>query len=158
MGEAEGAIGRPRRDGGARARVAVVEEEPIIGALCRRILERHGFEVAAGYGGHDAIELRFAEPAPDLMVIDWRMRDLNGDEAIARIRERERREALERVPIILETANPDGARKTGVEINVEAILAKPFTADELGSVVERVLRASRSGTSPRRVDRREGCE
>ena len=67
--------------------VLIVDDEPQIRTLARRILERGGYRVSEAGGGPEAIALLEAEGAPpDLLISDVNMPELGGVEMVEQIR------------------------------------------------------------------------
>lgn len=106
-------------------RVLVVDDEPDLRFLLRRMLESAGYEVDEAPDGKAALE-RMRAAQPDLLVTDGDMPRMDGGELIARIREAD---DVEDVPVILWSVNPD--RYEGADAN----FAKPYGGKAL---VERV--------------------
>jgi two-component system, NtrC family, response regulator AtoC len=118
------------------ARILVVDDDQSSRELLARILSSAGHAVTALTDGREAIAALDAGDAPDLVVSDIRMAEMDGLQVIDAFRER-----APDTPVILVTAfgNIDGA--------VEAIrrgaidyLSKPYDVDAIRLVVERALR------------------
>ena len=65
--------------------VLVVDEEPGIALLCKRMLTRAGYDVTASADGAQALD-RFREELHDVVVSDVRLPGLDGLELLARVR------------------------------------------------------------------------
>ena len=59
------------------ARIVVADDESIITDVCKRYLEREGYEVWAAADGEEALSL-WREHVPDLMVLDYMMPKRDG--------------------------------------------------------------------------------
>src|SRR5262249_37501971 len=70
---------------GGKQRVLVTDDEPITRMLVKLLLEKKEFEVLEASNGRDAVEIAIRE-RPDLLLIDLNMPEMDGYEAIARIR------------------------------------------------------------------------
>jgi len=66
-------------------RVAVVEDEPSIRNLYQTKLELCGFAVQTATNGHEGLSL-VRSFAPDLLLLDLLMPEMNGDEMLAKLR------------------------------------------------------------------------
>src|SRR5690348_1124343 len=97
-----------------RARVLIVEDDPDLLRLARRILQRHGYTVATAGDGRAALALIAREP-PDLLLTDLMIPELDG---LALVRELQRQHAV--YPIIVCSAAAEVAL-AGVRL-----LPKPF--------------------------------
>jgi response regulator NasT len=114
--------------------ILTVEDNPLIRADLRLILEDNGFEVcAAARNGAEAVTLA-REHAPDLILIDLNLPELDGVEATRRIlRERS-------VPIVALTGYANtGAVARAVEAGAVGYVTKPFGERRLLEVVRAAL-------------------
>jgi len=117
-----------------RASVLTVEDDPIVRADVRAILEEAGFDVVPdARDGEEAVE-RAREHRPDLVLLDLGLPRLDGVEAARRIR-RERP-----VPIVALTgqSNEDGQRRV-LDAGATAVVTKPFHHLELVRSVRTAL-------------------
>jgi CheY-like chemotaxis protein len=116
------------------ARVLTVEDDPIVRADLRLILEDHGFDVcAAARDGVEAVELA-REHRPDLILIDLHLPELDGVEATRRILdERE-------VPIVALTGHVVGdSIQRAAEAGAVDHVTKPFSEAGLVETLRDVL-------------------
>ncbi len=119
---------------GTTARVLTVEDDPIVRADLRLILEDHGFEVCAdARDGVEAVELA-REHRPDLILIDLNLPELDGVEATRRILEERE------VPIVALTGYVAGdSIERAVEAGAVDHVTKPFSVAELVGTLRDVL-------------------
>ncbi|WP_457556277.1 response regulator [Candidatus Pyrohabitans sp.] len=119
------------------ARILLVDDEPDIRYITRRMLERAGYSVTEACDGESALEM-LTEELPDLVLLDVRMPGMNGWEVCRRIKERE---DTAHVPVVMFTVRTsEDSVKRSRECGAEAHINKPFDIDELLAVVGRVLR------------------
>src|SRR5262249_44844968 len=78
-------------------RILVVEDESDLALLLAYNLEAEGYVVESVARGDEA-ELRLAENAPDLVILDWKLPGVSGLEICRRLRARE---ATRGLPIIM---------------------------------------------------------
>ncbi len=101
--------------------ILVVDDDPALRELLRRLLEREGYAVQEAENGRAALE-RLREAPPGLIVLDLMMPEMDGFEFVAAVRADK---AWQTIPIIVVTAKDltpdDRQRLTGC---VEAILQK----------------------------------
>lgn len=119
-----------------RARILVVDDDPLVVGLLTDLLTADGHEVETAPDGLIALE-RIAERPFDLILSDLRMPRLDG---IGLYRELGNRQPLllRRVIFITGTADdPDYARF--LETTSTPFLKKPFSAAEFWSLVRRML-------------------
>src|SRR5436309_14251284 len=115
--------------------VLVVEDEPDIRRLIVLHLERDGCRTAAD--GPDALRAVKAA-APDLVVLDLMLPELDGLEVCRRLRNDA---STAGVPIIMLTAKSDEVdRVVGLEVGADDYVGKPFSPKELVARVRAVLR------------------
>jgi two-component system, OmpR family, response regulator RegX3 len=124
-------------------RVLVVDDERKIRDLVGSYLERQGYAVTFAATGRAALDAAVREH-PDLIVLDLRLPDIQGEEVARSVRE------VSPVPIIMLTAkSAEDDRVTGLRLGADDYLVKPFSVRELAARVEAVLR--RTGGQRRRV-------
>jgi phosphate regulon transcriptional regulator PhoB len=122
--------------------VLVVEDEPDIRNLVVHHLTRDGFRCRTAASGPEALA-RIRAAAPDLVVLDLMLPELNGLEVCRRLRADP---ATATVPIIMLTAKTDEVdRVVGLEMGADDYVAKPFSPKELVARVRAVLRRARPG-------------
>jgi type IV pilus assembly protein PilB len=128
------AVRLPQR---TRNRVLIVDDDRMIRMLVKLLLEKDGYDVIEGENGLHAIELARRE-RPELIVLDLMMPEMDGFEAIGRLR---REIALATLPVIVLTAEsgPDTERRV-LELGADDYLVKPF---EPGVLLPRVRAAFR---------------
>jgi two-component system response regulator MprA len=118
-----------------KAHILVVDDDPRITDLLRRILSYEGYSVAIAASGSEALT-RTLERPPDLIVLDIMLPGLDGLEVAQRLRA-----AGDNVPILILTARdavPD--RVKGLETGADDYLVKPFAPEELVARVKALLR------------------
>lgn len=100
-------------------------------------LESSGYAIDTAENGEAGLA-RFAERAPDLVVLDVMMPGLDGWEVCRRLRE------SSRVPIIMLTArDSETDRIMGLRLGADDYVGKPFSLKELEARIEAVLRRAR---------------
>ena len=117
----------------ATARVMTVEDDPIVRADLRLVLEDAGFGVCAGArDGIEAVELARLH-TPDVIVLDLGLPRLDGVETTRQI-------LLERdVPIIALTGRSESDAMEAMEAGAVTFLRKPFVERELVDTVTTAL-------------------
>jgi len=119
-----------RRVALARQRILVVDDDPDLRAALVAALEVEGFTVDEAEDGIQALE-RIADAGPDVLLVDYGLPRLAGDELVRRLR------ALGvNAPVVLVTA-ADRAREVAEEMGVERWVGKPVSLSELLAQVRR---------------------
>jgi len=120
-----------------KAHILVVDDDPRITDLLRRILAYEGYSVSVAASGSEALN-RSLEHPPDLVVLDIMLPELDGLEVAQRLRA-----AGDNVPILLLTARDTVAdRVKGLETGADDYLVKPFAPEELVARAKALLRRS----------------
>lgn len=122
-------------------RILVVDDEPSIREALALVLEGEGYDVATASNGREAIE-RIEQRRPDVLLLDVMMPVMDGLTACEVIRSTTRVHSL---PIVLMTAAPDFARKSGGACRWDAFVEKPFDVSVLLDAIERATTAARNG-------------
>nr|WP_229862842.1 response regulator [Streptomyces galbus] len=120
---------------GASGRVLVVDDNKVIRQLIRVNLELEGLEVVTAADGAECLEV-VHQVRPDLVTLDVVMPRLDGLSTAARLRA----DPLTRdLPLAIVSACTQYELDAGLEVGVDAFLAKPFEPAELVSLVRRLL-------------------
>ena len=122
-----------------RLRVLVAEDNPVNQKLAQHLLERRGHTPILVTNGREAVDaLRAGEF--DLVLMDLQMPEMDGFEATASIRTRERQGSAPRVPIVALTAHAmQGDRQRCMDADMDGYVAKPIKPVELFEVIDRVM-------------------
>jgi DNA-binding response OmpR family regulator len=119
--------------------VLVVDDERRYRELLQMNLSRRGYRVLQAADGLSALNQVELE-APDLVMLDLMLPDMDGYEVCRRIRE------YSSVPIIMLTAKAEPAQKVqGLAIGADDYVTKPFSAEEVLARVVAVLRRAEAG-------------
>lgn len=128
------------------ARVLVIDDDALTRDVVREVLERAGLRVREAGDGRQGLREMYAA-APDLVILDVEMPELDGWLTLERIRE------VSDVPVLMLTARTaELERVRGLRGGADDYVVKPFGHQELLARVQALLR--RSGA--RRADAPEG--
>jgi CheY-like chemotaxis protein len=126
---------------GASGRVLVVDDNKVIRQLIRVNLELEGFEVVTAADGAECLEV-VHQVRPDVVTLDVAMPRLDGLRTAARLRADPRTRDL---PLAIVSACTQYEVETGLDVGVDAFLAKPFEPAELVGLVRQLVERKRSG-------------
>ncbi|QZY29500.1 response regulator [Nocardioides coralli] len=136
-----------------RARVLVVEDEVAVAGIHQGFLLAHGgFDVVGlAHTGEDAV-LAVQDLAPDLVLLDIHLPDLDGVEVLRRVRQLPGRP----VDVIAVTAAQEAETvRAAMAGGVTAYLVKPFTMAALHERLDQYLRQRAVASSGERLDQRQ---
>jgi two-component system chemotaxis response regulator CheY len=108
----------------------VVDDEEAIGYVFERYLAIKGYRVSVVQSGAQALEV-FGADAPDLVITDYKMPGMNGDELLRRLRA-----SRPGLPAVMISANPIDV---GPMLEHVAFFPKPVSLEALAVHLETVL-------------------
>ena len=118
----------------AKKLILVIDDEPMVVAVLRDLLEGEGYEVVTATSGPEGLDV-FSESDPDLVITDMRMPEVSGVDVLEAIR----RENSEVPVIVLSAAASKQAAERVAELDGQFTM-KPWIDEELlGSVRELLL-------------------
>jgi CheY-like chemotaxis protein len=128
----------------------VVDDDPLMRRLCMGILELAGCRVIMANNGREAVELATRE-LPELIIMDVVMSEMNGLEALRRLKLAESTRAI---PVIMLTGELDRqTREDSVSSGAAAFLTKPFRPTQLLKMVRRLIRPRKAPRKSKRPAR-----
>ncbi|MEV7322818.1 response regulator [Streptomyces sp. NPDC093970] len=139
---------------GASGRVLVVDDNKVIRQLIRVNLELEGLEVVTAADGAECLEV-VHQVRPDVITLDVVMPRLDGLRTAALLRADPRTQHL---PLAIVSACTQNEVETGLDVGVDAFLAKPFEPSELVRLVRELveLRQRTAGSGERERERGNG--
>jgi signal transduction histidine kinase/DNA-binding response OmpR family regulator len=127
-------------------RVLLAEDNLVNQRLALRLLEKHGHSVTVATNGREVLAFFEREPF-DLILMDVQMPEMNGYEATAAIRARERIHG-QRIPIIALTAHAlKDHQEQCLAAGMDGYLSKPIHAPELWQILAQVTTPTTSPVS-----------
>jgi two-component system sensor histidine kinase/response regulator len=122
------------REPSASLRILLAEDNLVNQRLATRLLEKRGHFVVVASNGLEALAA-FERDRPDLILMDVQMPEMDGLEATAAIRAKEKHTG-NHVPIVALTAHAmKGDREKCLAIGMDGYLTKPIRAQELDEVL-----------------------
>ena len=116
------------------ARILVVDDDPLMLELLERLLLADGHIVQSATNGGDGVVI-FEKGKFDLVILDYEMPDVKGDELALMIKA-----LAPDQPLIMLTGFPERLT-TNLLTDVDMIISKPFNPQELRAAVRKLLRA-----------------
>ncbi|WP_136515906.1 response regulator transcription factor [Geomonas edaphica] len=117
-------------------RILVVEDEESLLKLESILFTSKGYQVTGVRGGKEALA-SIAEQAPDLIVLDLMLPDMDGFEVCRHIKENE---ATRAIPVVMLTAKKSSRDlEHGKQVGADAYITKPFKSIKVLEVIEELL-------------------
>ena len=136
----------PQSDWRQGMKVLLAEDNAVNRTLATRLLQKHGHTVVVVENGRQAVETLERETV-DLVLMDVQMPEMDGLEATAAIREKEKKTG-DHLPIIALTAHAmKGDREKCLAAGTDDYLTKPIRTADLFAAVER-LRNTKTDATP----------
>jgi two-component system KDP operon response regulator KdpE len=133
-------------------RLLVIDDEPQVHRFLRPALEAGGYQVESAETARDGMRLAVSR-APDLILLDLGLPDMDGQEALARLR------GMTQVPIIILSAREREADKiAALDQGADDYVEKPFRIGELLARIRTALRHLRARTVVADIIRLPGLE
>ncbi|MGI5136916.1 MULTISPECIES: response regulator [unclassified Streptomyces] len=121
---------------GVSGRVLVVDDNKVIRQLIRVNLELEGLEVVTAADGAECLDV-VHQVRPDVVTLDVVMPRLDGLRTAARLRADPRTRNL---PLAIISACTQYEVESGLDVGVDAFLAKPFEPSELIELVKELMK------------------
>jgi two-component system KDP operon response regulator KdpE len=124
------------------ARILVVDDEPQIIRFLKPALEAAGYEAIEAETGAEAIH-KAVTAAPDVMILDLGLPDMDGKDVISRIR------AFSQIPVVILSARDRESEKiAALDLGADDYVEKPFRIGELMARIRTALRHSGKAEKP----------
>jgi signal transduction histidine kinase/CheY-like chemotaxis protein len=119
-------------------RILLAEDNPVNQTLAVRLLQKRGHSVTVAADGRAAVEA-FEKEQFDLVLMDIQMPGMDGFEATASIREKEKVTGR-RIPIVAMTAHAlKGDQERCIAAGMDGYVSKPIRTTELFSMLDSLL-------------------
>jgi len=123
------------------ADVLVIEDDELLSIQLGELLRLQGYAVRLSGTGESGLAMALAD-APDLVLLDVMLPDINGLAVLRRLREQQQ------TPVIMLTAcGAEEERIRGLRHGADDYLSKPFNLTELQLRIDAILRRTRSTDS-----------
>ena len=117
--------------------ILVVDDVPNNIKILKSVLEQQDYTIRAATSGEKALKLVTKTPAPDLVLLDIMMPEMDGIEVCTRLKQDSN---TANIPVIFISAKDDAANQS-VCFNAGAVdyITKPFKADDVLTRVAKYL-------------------
>ncbi|HEX6885738.1 MAG TPA: response regulator [Planctomycetota bacterium] len=130
-------LARVEREENKKKSLLLVDDEADVAQGLAALLRARGYEVEIARDGLEALARLEDGPLPDLVLLDYEMPQLDGEEVLARLR-REARTA--HLPVLLATASTIDLSRLR---RVSGLLRKPYPRHVLFAMIARLLEGAR---------------
>ncbi|MHB8845883.1 MAG: response regulator [Nitrospirota bacterium] len=121
-------------------KVLIIDDNEMLASIIREFLEKKGMDADVALDGVAGLQY-FSASAYDLLLVDLRLPELNGDDVCRNIRAMDQGKA---VPIIMMSGiakDPEEIEMLRGELSLRGFLTKPFAAEAMYSQVTAALQA-----------------
>ncbi|MBR6274644.1 MAG: response regulator [Lachnospiraceae bacterium] len=120
--------------------VMVVDDDTANLKIAGTILSKNNMHVTAVKSGRAMLDYISEKGAPDLILLDIKMPEMDGFEALAKLRELEKEKGFHEIPVIFLTADDTtGTESKGFEVGVSDYIRKPFNPEVLLRRIDNVI-------------------
>lgn len=117
------------------AKILIVDDASFMRMTIKQMLEKNGHETVGEAGdGIEAVK-KFIEVKPDVVLLDITMPEMNGVEALKRIKELDPTAKV----IICSAMGQQAMVAQAIQSGAKDFIVKPFEADRLIAAIDRVM-------------------
>jgi CheY-like chemotaxis protein len=131
-------LARVEREEKKKKSILLVDDEADVAQGLAALLRARGYEVEVARDGLEALARLEREPLPDLVLLDYEMPQLDGEEVLARLRKETRTTHL---PVLLATASTIDLSRLR---RVSGLLRKPYPRHVLFAMIARLLEGAKT--------------
>jgi len=149
---------RKERELAPALRILLAEDNAVNQRLAKRLLEKRGHLVEVAANGREALQA-LEKASYDLVLMDVQMPEMDGIEATARIREREKSSGGRQRVVALTAHAMKGDEERCLAAGMDGYLTKPIRPGELDALLENCAgeRAAASDVPANVEKQQEGC-
>ncbi len=121
---------------GGNEKILLIDREPTVAGIQRKILERLGYKVTSRTNSLEALELFKSDPKGfDLVVADMSMPKMTGDRLAKKLME-----IRPDIPVVLQTGNNNKmSRESAMKMGIATLAYKPMVKKELAETIRSAL-------------------
>ncbi len=123
-----------------KKRLLMIDDAPIFRMLGRSFLSKRSYEIHTAESAEDGV-LKALEVKPDIVILDFSLKDAKGDEICRRLKNNPR---TKHIPVVMVSNKFDeDIRKKCAEAGCDELLGKPFNRDTFIRTIEEQLKKNR---------------
>lgn len=132
--------------GHERKRILLVDDEPSMVMVTKKVVEIGGYEVIVAVDGREGLEKAYALK-PDLIMLDVMLPKLNGYSMCALLKQDQ---LYRHIPIVMLSAkSQEEDRLMGMECGADAYIVKPYESRKLLEEIRTLLANGASEQNPK---------
>jgi two-component system cell cycle response regulator len=112
-------------------KILIADNDAASNIPLKKLLFRWGFDIVTASDGADAWKMLKEENAPQMAILDWEIRNMDGPEICRRLRERERGGNQYTYVIMLTSRGEKRDVVAGMDAGADDYMVKPFDKEEL---------------------------
>jgi DNA-binding response OmpR family regulator len=126
-------------------KILVIDDDPDVHTVVKKILEPKSYEVMSAYDGFEGLR-KVVDERPDLIILDVIMPGKHGFDVVHELKTDEKYHFFSNIPVLMLTVYPEDREKMhlsmreGMMMEAEDYLQKPIDAKELVNRVEGLLK------------------
>ncbi len=117
-----------------KTKILIAEDDPISRKILRRVLEKRGFLVTDAVNGLEAWEILKKKNAPQLIILDWMMPEMDGVEVCKKVRNKNDNKYTYIIFLTAKGQKEDLSK--GMSAGADDYISKPFDTQELMARIE----------------------
>jgi DNA-binding response OmpR family regulator len=128
-----------------QTKILVIDDDPDVHAVVKKILEPKSYEVVSAYDGTEGLS-KVVEERPDLIILDVIMPGKHGFDVCHELKTDEKYHFFSNIPVLMLTVYPEDREKMhlsmreGMMMEAEDYLQKPIVPEELAKRIEELLK------------------
>lgn len=128
-----------------QSRILLIDDDPDVHNVVRKVLEPKSYEVISAYDGFEGLR-KVVEERPDLIILDVIMPGKHGFDVCHELKTDEKYHFFSNIPVLMLTVYPEEREKMhlslreGMMMEAEDYLQKPVDAQELLRRVEDLIK------------------
>jgi two-component system alkaline phosphatase synthesis response regulator PhoP len=128
-----------------QTKILVIDDDPDIHAVVKKIFQPKSYEMVSAYNGEEGLR-KVVEERPDLIILDVIMPGKHGFDVCRELKTDEKYHFFSNIPVLMLTVYPEDREKMhlsmreGMMMEAEDYLQKPIDPEELVKRVEALLK------------------
>lgn len=120
--------------------ILLIDDDTSLHQLVSKFLTQTNYRCLSAYSGQEGLRM-ILEQKPDLILLDYMMNDMTGDQVFQEFRANPNYESLRTTPVVILSAKENDlfTRTKLIKDGIQAYLNKPFGLPELKNIIENIF-------------------